>query len=181
MSALYHVRLSEPEQRCLRQMISSGKSAASTLVHARILLKADKGPGAPSLPDRQVAEAEQIRRLVEERYSGAEKILLVLDNLNTHGPGSLYEAFAPELARRLVEKLEFHHTPKHGSWLNMAEIELSVLSRQCLARRIPEHKMLAHAVNLWETGRNQTANAIDWRFTTEGARIKLKRLYSKYN
>ena len=115
--------------------------------------------------------------LVEERYPRAEKIRVILDNLNTHGPGSLYEAFAPAEARRLVEKLEFHYTPKHGSWLNMAEIELSILQRQCLARRIADEAMLKQEVAAWETRRNQEQATIDWRFSITDARKKLRRLY----
>ena len=99
----------------------------------------------------------------------------------THVVGSLYEAFAPELARRLVEKCEIHYTPKHGSWLDMAEIELSVLSRQCLDRRIPDKQTLTAAVQAWETRRNHAACKIDWQFTIGDARIKLKRLYPKYS
>ena len=111
------------------------------------------------------------------RYPRAEKIRVILDNLNTHGPGSLYEAFAPAEARRLVEKLEFHYTPKHGSWLNMAEIELSILQRQCLARRIADEATLKQEVAAWETRRNQEQATIDWRFSITDARKKLRRLY----
>lgn len=113
----------------------------------------------------------------QERYPRAEKIRVILDNLNTHGPGSLYEAFAPAEARRLVEKLEFHYTPKHGSWLNMAEIELSILQRQCLARRIADEATLKQEVAAWETRRNQEQATIDWRFSITDARKKLRRLY----
>jgi hypothetical protein len=104
-------------------------------------------------------------------------VVLVLDNLNTHSPGSLYEAFPPEEAKRLADKLEIHHTPKHGSWLNVAEIELSVLARQCLDRRIPDRESLEREVAAWEAERNALGGRVDWRFTTEEARIKLKRLY----
>jgi len=114
---------------------------------------------------------------VEVHYPEAEKIVLVLDNLNTHTPASLYEAFAPVEAKRLADKLEIHYTPEHGSWLNMAEIELSVLDRQCLDRRIGDITTLAHEAAAWEAARNATATAVDWRFTTADARIKLKRLY----
>jgi DDE superfamily endonuclease len=121
--------------------------------------------------------ARLIKELVDERYPEAERIVLVMDNLNTHNPGSLYEAFPPAEAKRLVEKLEIHHTPKHGSWLNMAEIELSILSRQCLDRRVPDEETLKADVAAWQERRNANDAAIDWRFTTADARIKLKRLY----
>jgi DDE superfamily endonuclease len=121
--------------------------------------------------------AHFIRALVDESYPEAERIVLVLDHLNTHGPASLYEAFAPEEARRLVERLEIHYTPKHGSWLDMAEIELSVLASQCLDRRIPTTTDLSREVAAWEAERNAAAVTIDWRFTTADARIKLKHLY----
>ena len=121
--------------------------------------------------------AQQIKELVEERYPQAERIVLVMDNLNTHTPASLYEAFDPEEARRLAEKLEIHYTPKHGSWLNMAEIELSVLSRQCLDRRVPDFETLSAEAHAWQQRRDETGVRIDWRFTTDDARIKLKRLY----
>ena len=121
--------------------------------------------------------AETIRLLVDEWYPEAEKIVLVMDNLNTHKAASLYEAFAPAEARRLLEKLEIHHTPKHGSWLNIAEIELSVLGRQCLDRRIASRLELTREAAAWERRRNQEQCAVDWRFTTADARIKLKRLY----
>ena len=121
--------------------------------------------------------AQFIRDLVDVYYPRAEKIILVLDNLNTHTPAALYEAFAPAEARRLVEKLEIHYTPKHGSWLNMAEIELSVLSRQCLDRRIATQAELEREVAAWQAQRNAQVARINWRFTTADARIKLKRLY----
>jgi len=118
-----------------------------------------------------------IKELVDEHYPEAERIVLVLDNLNTHVPGALYETFAPHEAKRILDRIEFHYTPKHGSWLNMAEIELSVLSRQCLDRRIEDVTILIREVSAWETQRNEKAVIIDWRFTTDDARIKLKRLY----
>lgn len=121
--------------------------------------------------------AHQMKWLVDERYPEAEKIRVILDNLNTHGPGSLYEAFEPEEARRLVGKLEFHYTPKHGSWLNMAEIELSILQRQCLNRRIADEAILMREVAAWEQQRNDAKETIDWRFSITDAREKLKRLY----
>lgn len=124
--------------------------------------------------------AEEIKELVDVRYPDARKILLVMDNLNTHAGSSLYKAFPPEEAQRILKKLEFHYTPKHGSWLNIAEIELSVLSRQCLNCRIPDQETFIREVKKWEENRNNSANKINWQFTTEDARIKLKRLYPTY-
>jgi hypothetical protein len=121
--------------------------------------------------------AHFIRDLVDRHYPEAERIVLVLDNLNTHGPASLYEAFTPAEARRILHRLEIHYTPKHGSWLDMAEIELSVLARQCLDRRIATREQLAHEVAAWEAARNATQVTINWRFTTADARIKLRQLY----
>ena len=121
--------------------------------------------------------AQQIQQLVDIRYPEAESIVLILDNLNTHTPGALYDVFAPAEAKRLADKLEIHHTPKHGSWLNIAEIELSVLSRQCLDRRVPDAATLACEVAAWQQRRNAATCTVDWRFTTADARIKLKRLY----
>ena len=123
--------------------------------------------------------AEVIRELCDELYPDAVKIVLVMDQLNTHNIASLYQAFAPAEARRLAEKLEIHHTPKHGSWLNMAEIELSVLSRQCLKDYFATREQLTAAVAPWERSRNESGTGIDWRFTTADARVKLKRLYPK--
>ena len=135
---------------------------------------------------RQVRVSEQrtrldfahgIKELVDVHYPDAERIVLVLDQLNTHSPASLYQAFPPAEAKRLADRLEIHHTPKHGSWLNMAEIELSVLQRQCLNRRLGDRATLEREVTAWAAARNETTAAIDWRFTTTDARIKLKRLY----
>jgi hypothetical protein len=120
--------------------------------------------------------AEVLRWLVEELYAEAEKVVVVMDNLNTHKLASLYEAFPPEQARRIAEKLEIHHTPKHGSWLNMAEIELSVLARQCLDRRIESSEQLCQEVEVWELDRNERQVEVKWQFTTADARIKLRRL-----
>ena len=117
--------------------------------------------------------AHLLQHLVDCDYPEARKITVVQDNLNTHSPASLYKAFAPAEARRILDLLEFCHTPKHGSWLNMAEIELSVLSRQCLDRRIPDFAALESEVAAWEEQRNQEQTWIDWRFTTEDARVKL--------
>jgi hypothetical protein len=118
-----------------------------------------------------------IQELVEVHYPTAERIVLVLDNLNTHTPGSLYETFAPEQAKRLAERLELHYTPKHGSWLNIAEVELSVLARQCTNRRVASLDDLTAAVAAWTWERNANQKEVDWRFTTADARIKLKWLY----
>lgn len=121
--------------------------------------------------------AEAIKELADERYPDAEKIVLVMDNLNTHSPASLYEAFEPSEARRLAEKLEIHYTPKHGSWLDMAEIEIGIMNRQCLNRRIDDATTLRREVAAWENDRNRRATKVNWRFTTANARIKLRRLY----
>ena len=121
--------------------------------------------------------AEMVRDLVDVHYPAAEVIVLILDNLNVHSIASLYEAFTPEEARRIARKLEFHYTPKHGSWLNMAEIELSILSRQCLDRRIADKATLESEVATWTTTRNAAGATVVWRFTTADARIKLRRLY----
>jgi hypothetical protein len=118
-----------------------------------------------------------MRDLVDVHFPEAEKIVLVMDNLNTHQLASLYEAFPPAEARRIAEKLEIHYTPKHGSWLDMAEIELSVLNRQCLNRRIPDQDTLKREVEAWKIHRNADVSTVNWRFTTADARIKLKRLY----
>lgn len=121
--------------------------------------------------------AAQIKELLDVHYPEARKVTLVMDNLNTHTGASFYEAFEPQEARRLLERLDIHYTPKHGSWLNMAEIELGVLSRQCLKRRIADQKKLSTEVAAWEARRNAADSKVDWRFTSEDARIKLKRLY----
>lgn len=121
--------------------------------------------------------ARFIQELVDVHYAQAEKIVLVQDNLNTHTPAALYEVFPPAQARRLATKLEIHYTPKHGSWLNMAEIELSVLSQHPLSQRIADQTELQRQVEAWQLRRNQQAVTIDWRFTNEDARIKLKHLY----
>ena len=121
--------------------------------------------------------AEVVRWLVEEVHEEAVKVVLVMANLNTHKIASLYEAFPPERARRIAERLEIHHTPKHGSWLNVAEIELSVLARQCLDRRIETREELEREVAAWEEDRNEGRVEVKWQFTTADARIKLHRLY----
>jgi transposase len=121
--------------------------------------------------------AEELRILVDEDYPDAEIVVLVSDNLNVHSIASLYTRFEPAEARRIAEKIEWHYTPEHGSWLNMAECELSVLARQCLARRIPDIETLTAEAAAWEARRNRAKVTIDWHFTAEDARIKLKRLY----
>jgi hypothetical protein len=123
--------------------------------------------------------AHWIRGMLDERYPDAVCVRLVLDNLNTHAAASLYQAFEPQEARRLSERIEFHYTPKHGSWLNVAEIELSALNGQCLNRRIPDMTTLQPELAAWENNRNNRQSTIDWQFTTADARIKLKRLYPK--
>ena len=125
--------------------------------------------------------ARFVQMLLLTVYPTVEKVVLVMDNLNTHGIASLYEAFAPEIARALAARLEIHYTPKHGSWLNMAETELSVLARQCLDRRIDDRDLMAHEIAAWETARNNAETRINWRFTTADARIKLKRLYPSFD
>jgi transposase len=121
--------------------------------------------------------AQCMKDLVDIHFPEAEKIVVVMDNLSTHTPAALYSVFAPEEAKRIWDRLELHYTPKHGSWLNMAEIELSVLSRQCLDRRIPDQEALKQEIAAWEERRNTAKATIDWQFTTADARIKLKKLY----
>ena len=121
--------------------------------------------------------AHVIQKLVDEDYPDRDRIVLVMDNLNTHKLSSLYEAFEPSEARRIAERLEIHYTPKHGSWLNMAEIEIGVLARQCLERRIPDRETLRGEVETWQKSRNRDAVRVNWRFTTEDARIRLRSLY----
>ena len=125
--------------------------------------------------------AQCMKDLVDIHFPEAEKIVVVMDNLSTHTPAALYSAFAPEEAKRLWDRLEFHYTPKHGSWLNMAEIELSVLARQCLYRRIPDQDAMICEIAAWEARRNAAEATIEWRFTTADARIKLKKLYPVLN
>lgn len=141
---------------------------------------------APLLSWRHVAVTKRrtavdfagvVKDLVDVQFPDAEKIVLVMDNLNTHTPASLYEAFAPAEAKRLADKLEIHYTPKHGSWLDMAEIELSVLAGQCLDRRLPDVETLTREVAAWEEARNSARMTVHWQFTTEQARIKLRKLY----
>ena len=121
--------------------------------------------------------AEEIEYLAEVMYPAAEKIVLVMDNLNTHKPASLYKRFPPEKAHRILSKLEIHYTPKHGSWLNIAEIELNVMTRQCLSRRIPSIEQLRKELSVWECERNNSYAKVNWQFKTTDARVKLKSLY----
>jgi hypothetical protein len=125
--------------------------------------------------------AHLLKTLVDEDYAQADKLLVVQDNLNTHSPASLYKAFSPDEAQRILNRLDFCYTPKHGSWLNMAEIELSILSRQCLDRRIPDFETLKREVEAWQSDRNHEETWVDWRFTTADARVKLHRLYPSVN
>ena len=118
-----------------------------------------------------------IKEMLDQRYPEAEQVVLVMDNLNTHGIASLYDAFPPAEARRLAKRLEIHYTPKHGSWLNIAEIELSVLQRQCLAERVDKIDALREQVDAWSIDRNNRQTPVNWQFTTTDARVKLKRLY----
>lgn len=136
-----------------------------------------------SVTDRRtkIDWAKGVKDIVDNHYPDAAKITLIMDNLNTHKPASRYEAFLPEEARHLLNKLEFHYTPKHGSWLNMAEIEFSALKRQCLDCRIPDQPTLKQKIADWERSRNQRAVKANWQFKTEDARIKLKKLYPSFN
>ena len=140
-----------------------------------------KGHRVTSVTDRRtkVDWAHFIKDLVDNQYPNVDKILLVMDNLNTHTPGSLYDTFEPQEARRIIDKLEIHHTPKHGSWLNVAEIELSVLSRQCLNRRIPDKETYDREIKIWTNDRNNQQIGVEWHLKTKDARTKLKRLYPK--
>lgn len=132
-----------------------------------------------SVREHRTAEdwAEEIKYLSDEMYPDAEKIVLVMDNLNTHKPASLYKRYPPAEARRIIKRLEIHYTPKHGSWLNMAEIELNVMTRQCLERRIDNIEVLRHELMAWECSRNNSKDKIIWQFRTADARVKLVSLY----
>ena len=191
----YVVGLSRDERERLKAVISKGKSAAKTILKARILLKADQGPWGEGWTDDRIVRAldsnqsmatarrtaidyaHVLKQLSDVHFPRAETIVLVQDNLNTHAPSSLYQAFPPAEARRIAQRFEWHYTPKHGSWLNMAEAELSVLARQCLARRIPDIATLEQQVTAWLQRRNKYNVKADWRFTSQDARIKLKNLY----
>ena len=151
------------------------------VVSAFLFTNALQGWRRVSVRQRRTAvdSAEEVKHLLDEVYPDVERVTLVCDNLNTHKIASLYKAFPADEALRLSSRLEVVYTPKHGSWLNIAEIELSVFSRQCLNRRIPDLETLRSEAEAWQTHRNQIANRVDWRFTTQDARIKLKRLYPK--
>lgn len=129
---------------------------------------------------KQVDWANEVKELLDNDYPDAAKVVLVCDNLNTHKAGSFYQAFAPEEARRLLGRLEIHYTPKHGSWLNIAESELSVFTKQCLDRRLPDIETLRQQAAAWHTARNANRRLVNWQFTTEDARVKLKKLYPQY-
>jgi hypothetical protein len=129
-------------------------------------------------PQRTAVDwAQELAALLDGRYAQAEKVIVICDQLNTHTIGSLYKAFPPEQARRLAQRIEIHYTPKHGSWLNIAECELSVLTRHCLRNRTPSQRSLVHKVTPWARDRNARQRGVDWHFRTKDARIKLKRLY----
>jgi hypothetical protein len=174
---------STPPWHPLRGAVRSTTTSMCANGVAEIFLEVEPLAGRRhvAITERRTAKdwAAFIKGMLDERYPQATKVRLVMDNLNTHSAASLYEAFEPEEARRLARRLEIHYTPKHGSWLNVAEIELSSLSGQCLNRRIPNIDLMRQEVAAWERDRNNRANTIDWRFTTEDARIKLKRLYPK--
>jgi hypothetical protein len=140
------------------------------------------GAGEVAVVDRKTGRdwAEQIKELLDVDYPQAKSVVLVCDNLNTHRPASLYERYCPEQARRLLNRLEIHYPPKHGSWLNIAEIELSALTKQCLNRRIADKTTLMQETQFWAQTRNRDQKGADWRFTTQDGRIKLKRLYPIY-
>ena len=125
----------------------------------------------------KVDYARAMRYLVDDLFPEADQVVVVQDNLNTHTPAALYEAFEPAEAKRILDRLEFHYTPKHGSWLNMVEIELSILSEQCLDARIPDEQTLRREIAAWETARNKRRATVNWRFSTADARVKLERLY----
>jgi len=145
-----------------------------------VVFEPKKGWHHIDVTERRTASdfAAQMRKVAKEHYAQAEKIRVIMDNLNTHTPAALYEAFAPEEARGILRRLEFHYTPKHASWLNQVEIELSVLQKQCLGeRRIPDKESLGKEVGAWERGRNEAGATVQWRFTAKDAREKLERLY----
>ena len=179
----YIVTLTSEERERLTRLVSGGQDKAYRIKHAHILLAADEH--GSHLPSQEIARVfschfntvtEVCQRFVQQ---GPEttKVILVCDNLNTHTIGSLYEAFSPVEAKRLRDRLEIHYTPKHGSWLNVAEIELSLLTRQCLRRRIAEIDRLRQETRGWAQRRNAGQKSVDWQFTSKDARVKLKRLY----
>ncbi len=139
--------------------------------------KTGRCSGRVTLRHTSIDFAEHLQWLVDVAYADVEKIVLVTDNLNIHTPACLYEAFEPAEAHRIANKLEWHYTPEHGSWLNIAEIEISILTRQCLARRIPDAETLIREVSAWQQAANKVPSKINWQFTTADARIKLRKLY----
>jgi len=174
----YVVELSGEEREQLEALIRKGKSPAQRLVKARILLKADISRAGEGWSDSRIVKAlETSLSMVYRVRKKARTIVLVQDNLNIHSKASLYEAFPAAEARRLVERFEWHYTPKHGSWLDLAESELGVLSCQCLDRRIPDKQTLIDEIEAWENDRNANHAKANWHFTTPDARVKLKHLY----
>jgi hypothetical protein len=168
------------------QAAAPGRSAREDYEYERNGVAAIFCAVAPHLGWRLIEERERktrsdyaafLQTLADEHFPEAERIVLVQDNLNTHSPASLYEAFPPAEAARIRARFEFHFTPKHGSWMNIAEIELSALARGCLARRIPDRPALARELRAWQRDRNQAATGIRWQFTTADARVKLIKLY----
>ncbi len=174
MAVKYTVNLSEAEREQLRSITSKGKTTGRIVKRAQILLLADEG-----YSDETISSI--MKQLVDDFFPEATKVQVVLDNLNTHTPAALYQTFAPSEAKRILDRIEFHYTPKHGSWLNMVEIELSVLSRQCLKRRIPDLETMKQETASWEKERNQQQATVNWRFSNQDARVKLKRLYPQLN
>ncbi len=164
----------EPERRDYEY---ERRGTLRVVFHARFEPKAGKRYADVTESRTKADFAQQVKLLVDERYPDAQLIRLVVNNLNTHTGGALYEAFEPPEARRLLNRLEFRYTPKHGSWLNQVEIELSVLSGQCLDRRIPDIEALRAEVGAWQEERNGAGATVDWRFTTRDAREKLRRIY----
>ncbi len=208
MAKKYTINLSNGEVAYLRSLIKTGKSKARTIARAHILLMTSEGETDATSADRlrvSVSRVERTRaKLIKNGIEGtlndrphppkprkldgfniyhrdADVIRLVVDNLNTHNPASLYEVFEPQEARRIVQKLEFHYTPKHASWLNQVEIEFSVLSRQCLERRIKDVQTLSNEIATWEQQRNNVSASVNWRFKTTDARTKMERLYPTFS
>lgn len=166
--------------------IQPGKTACEDYAYARngtcnlcVAVEPLRGWRQVRVTERRTAIdfAEQLRQLVDDIYPSCERLVLITDNLNTHTPACVYERFAPAEARQIAAQLEWHYTPEHGSWLNMAECELSVLARQCLNQRIADAATLKYDVAAWERERNAAQVTIEWQFTTTDARVKLKRLY----
>jgi hypothetical protein len=170
-----------PLRLCVSKICPRGHSTWIGSSNPRQLLIANDRADSEALPASSPFAlpdwAQTIRALLDEQYPEAERVVLVMDNLNTHTRGSLYEAFPPAEAKRLADRLEIHYTPKHGSWLNIAEIQLSVLGRQCLHRRLPDIETLATELTAWETTHNDRHAPVRWQFTTTDARTKLAKLY----